>query len=85
MSLDINILKMFSKNLSKTLVETGKLAGWRGFSSSKALSNQIRGLENEPEAPKMVTQMPGPKSKQLTAELGKIQVEILKNFFFYFF
>jgi 4-aminobutyrate aminotransferase/(S)-3-amino-2-methylpropionate transaminase len=44
-------------------------------------ARNIRGLEKEPSAPIVNTPVPGPKSKELSAELGKIQQAASVAFF----
>jgi hypothetical protein len=42
--------------------------------ATSASLNQIRGIENEPKEPLIKTTIPGPKSKELIAELSKMEV-----------
>lgn len=48
---------------------------YKNFNTSVALLAKLKGLENEPDAPIMKTTIPGPKSKELTGQLGNIQVD----------
>ena len=77
--------KMFSKYAFRTsslfLKESSlsSLVGKSNFSQTKQVSNaKIRGLENEPNGPIVNTPVPGPKSKELSSELSKIQAIIFK-------
>ena len=66
------IMLKFFKNQEKSLA--GFLTK-KEFSHSKQLASlSIRGLENEPKEPIINTAVPGPKSKELSSELSKIQV-----------
>ena len=71
----MNVKKL--KILNKVIYESKKKLT-RSLATS-SINNNIAGLTGEPKEPLIKTKIPGPRSISLVKELGKFQVNFLKN------